>query len=345
MHAEKVPQWVRWAVAAIGLLVSHNAFADSVADFYHGKTLSLVIGTTTGTSYDLMGRTLARYLSKHIPGTPAIVVQNMPGADGIVAANYMYSVALKDGTIFASLQGTVPFEPLLGAKEATFDSNKFNWLGSPSSEICVLVVRSEVPVTTYKDLETREIAVGTSSTNSNPAFYARLINQVLATKLKLVFGYPGQNDVFLAMERGEVDGHSCVFYSSLLATRPDWIKNRQVKLLLQYGPAKEQEIGDVPFAPDFVDKPEDKLLMQASFAPLALGRPYVMPPGVPTERVEAMRGAIDAVLKDEDFRAEIEKLKLRLDGPRSGEQVQALIKSTYAMSPSILERLRKLMEP
>ena len=139
----------------------------------------------------------------------------MPGADGIVAANYMYSVASKDGTIFAGLQGTVPFEPLLGAKEATFDSNKFNWLGSPSEEICVLVVRAGVPVDSYKDLKSHEIAVGTSSTNSNPAFFARLLNQVLGTKLKLVFGYPGQNDVFLAMERGEVDGHSCVYYSSL----------------------------------------------------------------------------------------------------------------------------------
>ena len=345
MLDRNAPQWLRRAIAVIAMLASQNAFADSVADFYRGRSLSLVVSTTTGTSYDLMGRTLARYLSKHIPGTPSIVVQNMPGADGIVAANYMYSVASKDGTIIASLQGTVPFEPLLGAKEATFESNKFNWLGSPSTEICVLIVRSGVLVENYKDLATREIAVGTSSTNSNPAFFARLINHVLGTKLSLVFGYPGQNDVFLAMERGEVDGHSCVFYSSLVSTRPDWIKNKQVKLLLQYGPSKEQAISDVPFAPDLVVNPDDKLLMQASFAPLALGRPYVMPPGVPAERVEAMREAMDAVVKDQDFVGEIEKLKLRIDGPRSGEQVQALIKSTYAMSPSILDRLRKLMQP
>jgi tripartite-type tricarboxylate transporter receptor subunit TctC len=340
-----MPQWLRWAIAAIGMLATQNAFADSVAEFYRGKTLSLVVSTTAGTSYDLMGRTLARYLAKHIPGTPSIIVQNMPGADGIVAANDMYSVALKDGTVLAGLQGTVPFEPLLGAEEATFDANKFNWLGSPSAEICVLIVRAGVPVDNYKDLASREIAVGTSSTNSNPAFFARLLNQVLGTRLKLVFGYPGQNDVFLAMERGEVDGHSCVYYSSLVSTRPDWIKNKQVKLLLQYGPAKEQAIGDVPFAPDLVDNPEDKLLMQASFAPLALGRPYVMPPGVPAERVEAMREAMDAVLKDQDFLHEIEKLKLQIDGPLSGGQVQTLIKSTYAMSPSILDRLRKLMQP
>ena len=345
MRDTNVPRRLRWAIAAIAMFAAQTAFADSVAEFYRGKTLSLVVSTTTGTSYDLMGRTLARYLAKHIPGAPAIIVQNMPGADGIVAANYMYNVASKDGTVLAGLQGTVPFEPLLGAREATFDSTKFSWLGSPSAEICVLVVRAAVPVDSYKDLTSHEIAVGTSSTNSNPAFFARLLNQVLGTRIKLVFGYPGQNDVFLAMERGEVDGHSCVYYSSLVSTRPDWIRTRQVKLLLQFGPAKEQAIGDVPFAPDLVDDLEDKLLMQASFAPLALGRPYVMPPGVPAERVEAMRDAMDSVLEDQDFLGEIEKLKLRLDGPLSGAQVQTLIKSTYAMSPSILDRLQKLMQP
>ena len=146
MLDKNVPQWLRWAIAAIGMLAAQNALADSVADFYRGKTLSLVVSTTAGTSYDLMGRTLARYLPKHIPGTPAMIVQNMPGADGIVAANYLYSVALKDGTVLAGLQGTVPFEPLLGTKEATFDANKFNWLGSASEETCVLIVRAGVPV-------------------------------------------------------------------------------------------------------------------------------------------------------------------------------------------------------
>ena len=206
-------------------------------------------------------------------------------------------------------------------------------------------MRAGAGVDNLKDLASHEITVGTSSTNSNPAFFARLLNQVFGTKLKLVLGYPGQNVVFLAMERGEVDGHSCVYYSALVSTRPDWINNKQVKLLLQFGPAKEQAIGDVPYAPDLVDNPEDKLLMQAAFAPLALGRPYVMPPGVPAERIEAMREAMDAVVTDHDFLREIETLKLQINRPLSGEQVQALIKSTYAMSPNILDRLRKLMQP
>ena len=220
-----------------------------------------------------MGRTLARHLSKHIPGTPAIIVQNMPGAGGIVAANYMYSVALKDGTVLAGLQGTVPFDPLLGTKEATFDANKFNWLGSPSEEICVLIMRAGAGVDNLKDLASREITVGTSSTNSNDAFFARLLNQVLGTKLKLILGYPGSTDVLLAVERGEVEGKACVFYSALVSVRPDWINNKQVKLLLQFGLAKQQAIGDVPFVSDLVDNPEDKLLMQAAFAPLAPAAP------------------------------------------------------------------------
>lgn len=345
MLKENVPHWLRGAIVAIGMLVTQSALADSVADFYRGKTLSLVVSTTTGTSYDLMGRLLARYLPKYIPGAPAIVVQNMPGAGGIVAANYMYNVALKDGTVLAGMQDTVPFEPLLGTKEAVFDPNKFNWLGSPSEETCVLIVRAGVPVDSLKDLESHEITVGTSSTTSNPAFYARLLNQVLGAKLKLILGYPSENAVFLAMEGGEVDGHSCVFYSALVSTRPDWIKNKQVKMLLQIGPAKLPAIADVPFAPDLVDNPEDKLLMQASVAPLALGRPYVMPPGVPAERVEAVRKAMGAVLKDQDFLSEIKMINLQINGPRSGEQVQTLIKSTYAMPQNILDRMRKLMQP
>jgi len=332
------------AVAAAVLTLNHAAFA-AVADFYRGKTLSLVISTTTGTSYDLMGRTLARHLPKYIPGNPGIIVQNMPGAGGLTAANYLYRVAPRDGTVLAGLQGTLPFDPLLGIKEAKFDATKFNWLGSASAEVCLQIVRAEAHVDGIDDLKSRDVVVGASGNASQPAYFARLLNQVLGTRFKIVLGYPGQNDVFLAMERGEVDGHTCVYYSALVATRPAWLKDHKVKVLLQSGPEKEPEVGDVPFALDLVRNPEDKLLMNAAFAPLALGRPYAMPPDVPADRVEAMRKAMAAVMKDETFAHEIKALNLQIHGPRTGAQVQSLVASTNALSPRVMSRLQKLVQP
>lgn len=331
-------------VVAAAMVLNHAAFAG-VADFYRGKTLTLVISTTTGTSYDLMGRTLARYLPKYIPGNPSIIVENMPGAGGLTAANYLYRVAPKDGTVLAGLQGTLPFDPLLGITQAQFDSTKFNWLGSPSAEVCLQIVRAEAHADSIATLKARDVLVGASGNASQPAYLARLLNQVLGTRFKTVLGYPGQNDVFLAMDRGEVDGHTCVYYSALVATRPGWLKNNKVKILLQSGPEKEPELADVPFALDLVSNPEDKLLMKAAFAPLAIARPYALPPDVPADRVDATRQAMAAVMKDQAFINEIRALKFQIHGPRTGAQVQSLIASIYQSPPSVVSRLQKLVQP
>ena len=336
---------VRWTLAALATLVAQRAFAAPPAEFYRGKTIDLIVSTGVGTSYDLMGRLLAKFLPKQIPGDPDVVVRNMPGADGLVAADYLYSVAARDGTVIAGFQGAIPFQPLFGVKEAKFDAKDFNWLGSVSDETCVVVMRSSAPVHTLADLKTTQATVGTSSSASNPAFYARLVNALFHTKLKLVLGYPSQNDVFLAMERQEVDGHACVFYSALVSTRPDWIKSKAVQLLLQIGPEKLSEISDVPFASDLVTNPEDKLLLQASLAPLALGRPYAMAPGTPADRVGVVRAAMQAVLTDPEFLNEIKKVHLQIERPRSGQQVQTLIDATYALPLQSIERMKTLMQP
>jgi tripartite-type tricarboxylate transporter receptor subunit TctC len=316
--------------------------AHAQSEFYRGKTVTLLVSASAGGGYDIMARTLARYLSRHIPGTPRIVVTNMPGAGGISATNYLYRGAPKDGTFIGSVQNNLPFEPLLGTREAIYDPTKFNWLGSPSIEVGLVVVWKTAPVNTIEDLKQREITVGSSGANSTPSFYARLLNETLKTKMKIVVGYPGQNEAYLAMERGEVDGFPSLFYNTLNATRPNWRTENNVKLIVQYGLEKEPALPNVPSALDLVTDPEDKLLLQAGLAQVTMGRPYLMPPGVPAERVAIMRKAFEDTFKDAAFLAEANRLALGVETPRTGAQVQRLLEQAYRTTPNIVARLRTL---
>ena len=332
-------------IAAIMLCVP-AAFAQDAKspqnNFYRGKTVTLVISSSSGGGYDIMGRALARHLPRHIPGNPRVIVTNMPGAGGIVAMNYLYRAAPKDGTYIGGVQNNLPFEPLLGTKEAIYDATKFNWLGSPSIEVGLIAVWKTVPVNSLDDLKTREISVGSSGANSTPSFYARLLNETLKTKMKIVVGYPGQNEVYLAMERGEVDGFPSLFYNSLNATRPNWRDEKNLKLILQYGLEKETALPDVPSALDLVTNPEDKHLLQAGLAMVTMGRPYLMPPGVPEDRVAIMRKAFDDTLKDRAFLADARRLSLGVRNSRTGPQVQAVLEEAYKTPPNIVARLRTL---
>jgi tripartite-type tricarboxylate transporter receptor subunit TctC len=322
-----------------------HANAASPADFYRGKTVTIIVSSSAGGGYDTLARTLARHMGRHVPGNPAVVVRNMPGAGGMTATNFLYNNAERDGSVIGLVQNNTPFEPLFGTKEARYDPIKFNWLGSPSSETAMVLLWHEVPVDTVAELRTREVAVGVSGANSTPAFFTRLLNAVLGTRMKAINGYPGQNDVLLAMERGELDGHPSAFFSSVRSTRPTWLRNKLAKAVLQYGPEKLAELPDVPFAPDLVTSDEDKLVMQAAFAPLALGRPFVLPPGVPTERVAALRAAFAAAMADAEFLAEGERVGLGLNAPRTGMQIQELMERAYRSPPAVIERLRQLNAP
>ena len=331
----------RVAVALGAALLLWATAASAQNDFYRGKTVTLVISSSAGGGYDVMGRTIARYLPKHIPGNPRVIVTNMPGAGGIGATNYLYRSAPKDGTFIGSVQNNLPFEPLLGTREAVYDPTKFNWLGSPSIEVGLVVVWKTAPVNTIEDLKRREITVGSSGANSTPSFYARLINETLKTKMKIVVGYPGQNEAYLAMERGEVDGFPSLFYNTLNATRPNWRTERNVKVILQYGLEKEPALPNVPSALDLVTNPEDRQLLQAGLAQVTMGRPYLMPPGVPQDRVAIMRKALEETFKDAAFLADANRLALGVD-PRTGPQIQQMLDEAYRMPPNIIARLRTL---
>jgi tripartite-type tricarboxylate transporter receptor subunit TctC len=321
------------------------AMADPVADFYKGKNVSFVVSTSSGGGYDTMARAIARFIGKHMPGNPTFIVRNMPGAGGIPAMNYLYNIAEKDGTVIGLVQNNTPLEPLFGTKEARYDATKMNWLGTPSFEVSMVLLWNKVPVNSIEDLKTKETNMGASGANSTPAFYTRLLNATLGTKMKLINGYPGQNDAFLAMERGELDGYPSVFYSALTSTRPNWLRDKQAKAIVQYGPERLKELGDVPFAPDLLTNGDDKLLMQTAFAPLALGRPLVTPPGLPADRLAALRKALADTLADPEFLADGEKLGLGVNAPRTGEQLQDVIVRAYQTPSRVIERLQKLNNP
>jgi tripartite-type tricarboxylate transporter receptor subunit TctC len=322
-----------------------EARADALADFYKGKTVSMVVGSSTGGGYDTMTRAIARFIGKHMPGNPTFVVRNMPGAGGISALNYIYNNAEKDGTVLALVQNNTPLEPLLGTKAARYDATKLNWLGTPSFEVAMVLLWHAVPVNSIAELRSKETNMGASGANSTPAFYTRLLNATLGTKMKLVNGYPGQNDAFLAMERGELDGYPSVFISALNSIRPNWLRDKLAKPIVQYGPERLDTLGDVPFAPDLITNEDDKLLMQAGFAPLALGRPLVMPPDVPAERVAAMRQALAQTFADPEFLAEGERMGLGINAPRTGDQLRDVIARAYQTPPHIVERLHQLNNP
>jgi tripartite-type tricarboxylate transporter receptor subunit TctC len=324
-------------------LCAGSAPAQSPADFYKGQTVTIILSSAPGGGYDAVARTLAQHLPKHIPGNPAVVVKNMAGAGGIVAANHLYNVAPKDGLTIGGLQNNVPFEPLYGTKEANFDPTKFIWLGTPSYETAILTVWHTAPVKTWQDAKTTELTMGSSGNNSTPSFYGRLLNEVLGLKLKIIVGYESQTHAFLAMEREEIHGYPSVFYNSLVATKPTWLPEKKVKLLVQMGAQKEKELPDVPLLSDLITKQDDKALVEAAIAPLTAGRPYLMPPGVPADRVAAMRKAFVDTFKDPEFLAEAEKRRLGVNAPRDGDALQQVIERVYkGTAPAELERLRKL---
>jgi tripartite-type tricarboxylate transporter receptor subunit TctC len=342
----KSPGRILSLAIAFASFVAYPALADPVADFYKGKTVTLIVSSAPGGGYDALSRSIAAHLGKHIPGHPSVVVKNMAGAGGIVATKYLFNVAPKDGTFIGGVQNNTPFEPLFGTKEATYDALKFNWLGTPSVETALLTVWHTVPVNSWKDVLTHEVTMGSSGLHSTPSFYGRLLKETLGLKLKIVVGYKSQSAVFLAMERGEVDGYPSVFWSALTSTRPTWVPEKKVKLLVQIGIEKEPALPNVPSLLDLVKTQDQKTLVTAAAGPLAAGRPYLMPPGVPADRVAAMQKAMAETFKDPAFMAEAAKRHLDVKSPRTGAQLHALLERIYTKTPpNIVTQLRKISTP
>ncbi len=315
------------------------ARADSVADFYRGKELRLIIGASVGGGYDIYARAIAKHLGEHIPGNPGIVPQDMPAGGGLAAANHIYNVASRDGTVIGAMQNTVPFEPFFNNRQAQFDATRLSWLGTPTGEVAMYLLWHASKIQSLQDAQTHEMIAGGAGAASTPVFYGRIFNQILGLKARFVNGYPGQNEILLAMENGEVEAMTSPFWSSIRTARPDWIPQHLVRVLFQYGERPHPDLAGVPFALDLLDREADKILLRAASAPLGLGRPLAAPPGVPADRLAALRAATMATLADPAFRADCMQQRLECSDPKSGDEVADLIGAAYRAPPDIRQRL------
>lgn len=340
--------WAVWGIGrlaifgAVGLLAVGSARADAVDDFYKGKPITFISASAPGGGNDLYARLIAQHLPNHVPTGQLVVVQSMPGASGIRGAQYLYNVAPRDGLTIGMVQNNLPFIPLFSGQREQFDPPKFNWLGSPSQETAFLLLWHTVPVTTLDDAKHRELILGTTGPSSTPAFYGRVLGVVFGLKIKAVHGYKGQAESLLAMERGENEGFASTFWSSLKAQYPQWIAEKKVKILVQYGAKPNAELKDVPFALDKIDSADDRLLMEIAQAPLGLGRPSLAPPDIPGPRITFLRHAFDVMFTDPRFLADCAKQNLECDSPAAGEEIAAKLAKAYAAPPAVLAKLQAI---
>ncbi|MEA2985379.1 MAG: hypothetical protein QOD94_1633 [Alphaproteobacteria bacterium] len=320
------------------------AQAQAPAEFYRGKQLTMITSASVGGGYDQYARLLAKHMPRFIPGNPTIVVQNMPGADGIRAANYLYNVAAKDGSVIGGLarnNGLAHFyDP--GNTSAQFDARKFIWLGSPQQEIGLFVLRTEKGAKTIDDLKRIEVTSSATARNSPASIYARMLNTLYGTKIKTVDGYGGSQEALLAVERNEVDAHISGGSSAAFRARiAPMLKAGTAKIALQMGMVRDPEYPDVPTAIEIMPTAEGKQLFEIAFAEQVMGRPFVLPPGVPADRVKTLRDAFDAALKDPELLADAKTQRMEID-PVTGAAINALLDRVYAAPPALAARLSEM---
>jgi tripartite-type tricarboxylate transporter receptor subunit TctC len=340
----RISGFVRGAVAAAAFaVVPAMGWAQSPAEFYKGKNVELYVGYSAGGGYDVYARMVARYMGKHIPGSPTVVVKNMDGAGSLRLANALYNSLPKDGTVFGTVARGAAFDPLLGNKAAQFDASKFSWIGSANDEVSVCVAWHTSGITKIEDTFNKELIVGGTGPSADTDQFPRIANGVLGTKMKIVTGYPGGNDVSLAMERGEVQGRCGWSWSSVIATRKDWYDSKKINVLVQLSLAKHPDLPNVPLILDLAKTPEQKQILTLVFARQALGRPFLAPPGIPQDRVDALRKAFMDTMKDPEFLAEAEKAKLEIT-PIDGAKVQQIVAEAYKVDPAIAKKTEELLK-
>ena len=321
-----------------GTAVSQQA----VEDFYRGKKIDLIIGYSPGGTYDLYARLVARHLADFIPGKPLIVPRNMPGAGSRAAANWVYNVAPKDGTVLATADQSLSLEQAAGDKRINFDTRKFIYIGNPNVENNTTAAWAASGIKTIDDAKKREVTAGATG-GSTSSQYPKAMNALLGTRFKIVLGYPGGNDINLAMERGEVDVRGSNSWSSWKTTRPDWVAQKKINILVQIGLTKAPDLPDVPLLMDLGANDEDRQLLRVMSASTQIGRPIFTAPDVPADRVAALRKAFDTMVHDPAFIAEAKQAKFDIE-PTTGEAMQKIVTEMMAIPPAQSERLKKIIE-
>jgi tripartite-type tricarboxylate transporter receptor subunit TctC len=321
----------------IFMTVSPAACAD---DFYRGKTISVII--SGGGTFDSYARLLSRYMPKHIPGNPAMVVKSMTGAAGLKASNYLYNVAPRDGTEIGGVHGQVPTQPLFSTQGVQYDPTKFEWIGNITSGLYVGYMWHTAPVQSMQDLLAKEAIVGGQSIGSLPVDIAVLANKMVGTKLRIVTGYKGAAEAKLAVMRGELNGEFGTLLAAIRLTNPDWLKQNRIRIIVQLGPKKNPALPNVPVLTDFVKDAQDRAAMELYLSRQITDKPYMAPPGVPADRVATLRRAFDAAVGDPDFVAEATKMGLEVDSPMSGEELARFVAAAAKTPPELAKRVNDI---
>jgi tripartite-type tricarboxylate transporter receptor subunit TctC len=336
----------RCVVAGLALAASASlpAAAEPVADFYRGRQVNLILSADAGGGYASYANAFAPYFANHIPGKPQVVIQNMPGAGGIRAMTYFYSVAPRDGTTIGFVHSSVPFAPLFGLAGAKFDPREMQWIGSMNTATAICVAWHTSSIKTATDLFEKEFVVGSSGAGSQMESFPIMLHRLFGMKTRVVSGYKGGNEIYLAMERGEVDGRCAGLVSSINATRPDWFPLKKVSVPIQVSLRRDPLFPDVPAAGEFAKDERTRRILELLTAPQTMDRPLLTPPGVPAERVAALRTAFHAAMNDPGFIEEARKLHLEIK-ELDGEKVATIIHDAYALPPDIIRAAGEAVKP
>lgn len=341
-HSRRLALATSLPSALLAIALAGPAAAQKPALAFAGKTVNLLIGFGPGGGYDAWGRLVADFIGAHLPGNPAVVAQNLPGGGSFRAASFMYNQAPRDGTTIALIARDAVLGPLTGQAGALFDLTKLSFIGTPATETNVCIANRTAAVQDVQDLKEKTLIVGDTGPGTGTHAYPKALNAILGFKFKLVGGYQSTANVFLAMERGELDG-VCESIVSVEARRPDWISSGKVSVLFQGGAKPDPDLQGVPFVTDLAQTPQDKQAIEFLYIGQGIGRPFIAPPGLPADRLRMLRDAFDATMKDPAFVAEVKKRKYSLD-PESGSDLEALIKKAYATPKPIVERIAKLIQ-
>jgi len=336
-----MPIFSRLALVAIiastaGLVAP--AFAQTPEEFYRGKTFDVVIGYPTGGSNDTYGRALARHIGKHIPGHPTVVAKNMPGAGSFLAANYVYAIAPKDGSVIGLAAPTVVLDEKLGTQGVRFKTAELNWIGRIDSLINIVFLWKTSPVKTFADAQKIQTTLSATGAGSTVSVYPTVMNNVFGTKFKLIMGYRGSNEAMLALERGEVEGHS-TSWTAVKVAHPDWRPSKSIEIIVQFALKRHPEMPEVPTAVDLARNDEERRILSAIMAATEIGTAFFAPPGIPADRLATLRRAFDATMKDPEFLDEAARTKLTV-GPMAGEELQKLVVEVSNLPPALLEKVR-----
>lgn len=329
------------ACAAFAALLAAAPAVAQDADFYRGKTIDLYIGYAPGGGYDTYARLVARHLGEFLPGKPKIVPKNMAGGGGRVLAGYIYNVAPKDGTALATADQSLVLQQAIGDPTIQFDVNKFVWIGNPSADNNTAVAWHTTGVKTIDDAKQKEVIVGATGPNTS-AQLPQVMNAILGTKFKIVSGYKGGNEMNLAMESGEIGSRGSNPWASWKATKPDWVKDKKINILVQIGLTKAPDLPEVPLLIDLAKNDEDRAVLRMISAPATIGRPIFGPPGTPPERVKMLRAAFDEMVKSKAFLEEAERERLDIN-PVSGPELEKIVADIVATPKPIADRFAKII--